>query len=380
MYVRDLFAAVRSRRRVLANRGARAGRGARHRKPPALAVPLLALPVLLGLTPGCASGDDGTGDGDRHALGNSGGPDSGEADGAAPAADPRLWVDPRSPAARQVREWEAQGRTADARVLRRLADQPIAEWPSAEEDPGPRVAEVARAAEAERRTAVFVAYNVPHRDCGQYSQGGAENADAYRRWLDSFADGIGDADAVVILEPDAVPHIADGCTDGMYHEERYQVLSEAVDRLKELPGTRVYIDAGNPSWITDPGVLTEPLWRSGLAHADGFALNVSNYQTTEAVSAYGRRLSELLDGAHFVVDTSRNGNGPLAEGRAEEWCNPPGRGLGVPPTTETGDPLIDAYLWVKRPGESDGECRGGPRAGEWWADYALGLARRAQAP
>ncbi|RKN54957.1 endoglucanase, partial [Streptomyces klenkii] len=84
--------------------------------------------------------------------------------------------------------------------------------------------------------------------------------------------------------------------------------------------------------------------------------------------------SELLGGAHFVIDTSRNGNGPY-EGTDEPWCNPPGRALGDAPTAGTGDPLVDAYLWIKRPGESDGECRGGPPAGQWWPEYALALAR-----
>ena len=44
-----------------------------------------------------------------------------------------------------------------------------------------------------------------------------------------------------------------------------------------------------------------------------------------------------------------------------------------------GHPLADAFLWVKTPGESDGTCNGGPRAGEWWADYALELSRAAEA-
>jgi endoglucanase len=79
---------------------------------------------------------------------------------------------------------------------------------------------------------------------------------------------------------------------------------------------------------------------------------------------------------HFVIDTSRNGKGP----KGTRWCNPPGRGLGAPPTTETGNPLVDAFLWIKTPGESDGECNGAPKAGQWWPRYALGLARRADPP
>lgn len=120
----------------------------------------------------------------------------------------------------------------------------------------------------------------------------------------------------------------------------------------------------------------EPLRRAGVGRADGFALNVANFHTDEAVRAFGTKLSELLDGVHFVVDTSRNGAGPLPGGGEESWCNPPGRKLGAPPTLRTGDRLVDAYLWVKRPGESDGTCRGGPAAGTWWPEYALDLARR----
>jgi endoglucanase len=59
-----------------------------------------------------------------------------------------------------------------------------------------------------------------------------------------------------------------------------------------------------------------------------------------------------------------------------EWCEPSGRALGDRATASTGDPLADAYFWIKRPGESDGTCNGGPVAGQWWAGYALGLAQR----
>lgn len=124
--------------------------------------------------------------------------------------------------------------------------------------------------------------------------------------------------------------------------------------------------------------LVDPLFKAGLARADGFALNVSNFQPDATARAYGAKISQGTSGKHFVIDTSRNGDGPLPGDRAQAWCNPPGRALGTPPTDRTGDPLVDAYLWVKRPGESDGTCRGGPSAGTWWPDYALGLARRAR--
>ena len=98
---------------------------------------------------------------------------------------------------------------------------------------------------------------------------------------------------------------------------------------------------------------------------------------------YGKKISALIGGKHFIIDTSRNGAGPLENpGNAEEsWCNPPGRKIGHLPTTETGEPLCDGFLWLKRPGESDGECKNagpahqGPKAGVWWEERALELAQ-----
>ena len=60
-----------------------------------------------------------------------------------------------------------------------------------------------------------------------------------------------------------------------------------------------------------------------------------------------------------------------------EWCNASGRALGARPTAATGNSLADAFLWIKPPGESDGTCNGGPAAGVFWPEYAIGLAQRA---
>ncbi|WP_329063293.1 glycoside hydrolase family 6 protein [Streptomyces sp. NBC_01429] len=296
---------------------------------------------------------------------------------AAPSAASPFWVDPDSDAARQVKVWENQGRKDEAKILRRISERAVAEWPAGD-NPEPQVRRTVRGAKADKRTAVLVAYNIPHRDCGLYSAGGAHDAAAYRSWIGAFADAIGDADAIVVLEPDAVPHLADGCTPEQHQDERYELLSEAIGTLKRRPHTRVYLDAGNPAWVTDPGKLADTLRRAGVEAADGFSLNVSNFQTNDAVKSYGTQLSGLLGDAHFTVDTSRNGAGPLSGDRDQAWCNPTGRALGTPPTTNTGNELLDAFLWIKRPGDSDGPCRGGPAAGTWWPEYALGLARRAK--
>ena len=132
---------------------------------------------------------------------------------------------------------------------------------------------------------------------------------------------------------------------------------------------------------------------------------------------------------HFLVDTSRNGSGRLdvalyagapynqppeviAKLRLGDWCNGPGAAVGLRPGVSTESPLVDAYLWIKGPGDSDGPCdvAGGPRAwdyskynpwglsgearehfdplwgmidpepGEWFPEQALQLARNASPP
>ncbi|MEE1928152.1 glycoside hydrolase family 6 protein [Streptomyces sp. TRM 70351] len=286
-----------------------------------------------------------------------------------------FWVNPEGRAARALVALRDAGLTKEAELVEQIAAQPAGEWVGTEE-PQEQTARITGAAEEAGQAALLVLYNIPHRDCGQYSQGGARDADAYREWIDQIVAGIGDREAWIVLEPDALPHLLQpGCVPAGLHEEQYALLSEAVGKLAGLPDTRVYLDAGNPRWVRDAQGMVEPLRRAGIGQADGFSLNVSNYETTEANIAYGRRLSAMVGGKPFVIDTSRNGNGPAeGAGDAEAWCNPPGRALGEEPTADTGEELVDAYLWVKRPGESDGTCKGGPPAGDWYHEYALELA------
>jgi endoglucanase len=174
----------------------------------------------------------------------------------------------------------------------------------------------------------------------------------------------------VILEPDALAGM--DCLDAVTRQERVTLIREAVQALK-AQNASVYLDAGHAQW-QPPAEMAKRLQEGGIAIADGFALNVSNLQATSANVAYGEALSRLVGGKHFLIDTSRNGV-PGTDPRG--WCNPRGRALGVAPTTNTGHPLIDAFLWIKQPGESDGTCGGGPQAGAWWSEYALELSRMA---
>jgi endoglucanase len=290
---------------------------------------------------------------------------------AMPLAGASLWVDPWSPARTQADAWRAT-RPGDAAVMDRLAKQPQADWFGGWSG-DVQAAVSQRLAAAGGAVPVLVAYNIPQRDCGGASAGGVGSADAYRAWIRAFAAGIGTRRAIVVVEPDA---LALDCLSTSDRETRYALLRDAVAVLTARPGVSVYLDAGHARWLPAEEAASR-LVRAGADDAQGFGLNVSNFVTTEENVAYGRLVAAAAGGKHFVIDTSRNGLGPTADA---QWCNPPGRALGPQPSTGTvwsSDRRHDANLWIKRPGESDGPCNGGPAAGAWWPEYALGLARAA---
>jgi endoglucanase len=295
---------------------------------------------------------------------------------AARAQDVPFDADPaHTNAARQAQKFARAGRERDAARMRALSLVPQARWFNGGTPKQVRrdVDALVTAATARQTVPVLVAYNVPNRDCSLYSAGGARNGRGYRAWIAAVSRGIGDRRAVVILEPDALA--------GLCGKGRLGHLRGAVDRLAR-DQTSVYVDAGHSNWVP-AGVMARRLRLVHAERAAGFALNVSNFRRTDETVAYGTQISGSLGGARFVIDTSRNGRGPWRAPRGrEEWCNPPGRGLGARPPTATGNPLVAAFLWVKAPGESDGECADGndPPAGVWWPRYALGLIRRASPP
>lgn len=273
-----------------------------------------------------------------------------------------LYVDPSSNAYDQIEEWGSDA-PEDSADLLQIAGQPTARWfgdwyDDIESSVDDYVSTVTDAG----GLPVMVAYNIPDRDCGSYSAGGSSDADNYKIWIQNFANGVGDRKAVVILEPDAL------ALDCLY-EDSVDLLSEAVTILKSKPEIAVYIDAGHFNWVDSTEMATR-LTNANVENADGFALNVSNFYTTAENVEYGEEISTLIGDKHFVIDTSRNGNGSNGE-----WCNPSGMRLGQNPTTDTGYELVDALFWVKPPGQSDGTCNGGPSAGTWWVEYALDLVR-----
>src|SRR4051794_6660955 len=275
-------------------------------------------------------------------------------------AGARLYVDHTTSAQEQVRRWRKR-RPADATQVAKIARQPHAEWFGEwNRDPARAVGRHVRKARATGAFPVLVAYDIPRRDCGSYSAGGARSPAAYRAWIDAFARGLGKGPGAVVIEPDALAELE--CLSGAQQSVRLELLRYAVQRLGAPRGVQVYLDAGNALRIPAPD-MADRLRRGGIANAHGFALNVASFDWTRDELAYGDEISRALGGKHFVVDTSRNGRGPYPRNRwrkdEDGWCNPPGRALGLRPTTHTGHPRVDAFLWIKIPGTSDGPCNGG---------------------
>jgi endoglucanase len=320
------------------------------------------------------SSGSGSGEGSESGGGSSG--NSGGSSGADPFAGRTLYLEPYAAALATEQQWRGEGRTAEANEIAKLAGQPAAVWLTggAEGHGSPQgaVEWTVSKASAAGQYPVLVAYDIPWRDCGQYSAGGASSPEAYEQWINELVAGIDGRAAAVILEPDALSEIE--CLSSSRQSSYYALLRYAVSHLAANANVAVYIDAGEGTW-QPAATIAARLREAGVAGARGFALNVSNFDSTAESISYGAAIDAALGSeAHFVIDTSRNGRG-AAPGDA--WCNPSGRGLGTPPTAQTASPLADAYLWIKTPGESDGSCNGGPSAGAWWASYALELAENA---
>jgi len=393
----------------------------------------------------------------------------------------RLYVPaPNEDAKDQIKDLKKHHQKKDAKLIEEMIETPQAVWltQGTPKEVKKQAKKIMKDAKGQHATPVFVAYNIPFRDCAQFSAGGATTKQAYFDWIDGVADGIGDGEAIVMLEPDSIgiipfynpfadrdtwlpeadrntlewcqPAEADAATAAT---DRFEMLSYAVDVLKAHPGTKVYLDGTHNGWLGS-GDVADRLLQANVGAADGFFLNPSNYQDDTHLEKYGTWIAKCIWFAdttsgswggghaewcasqyspaspgdistwtlsdqwytdnvesqtwvpypgdaglkHFAIDTSRNGVGPwqatpeqIALGDVQDWCNPPARGLGKRPTLDTGNALVDAYLWIKIPGESDGQCnrwapagspdpvRGmmDPAAGLWFPEMALELAKNA---
>jgi endoglucanase len=289
---------------------------------------------------------------------------------AAFAAESPYYVDPNTSAARWV---AANPNDSKAAVIRdRIANVPQGRW-FTQNNPGTVAAEVdsfVGAAAAAGKIPILVVYNIPNRDCSGASSGGLANHTAYRQWVDQVAAGLKERPAAIILEPDVLA-LMTNCLNAAQQAEVYASMAYAGKALKAASSqAKVYFDAAHSAWLS-PAEMAARLVSADIANsADGISVNVSNYRANTEAIPYTRSVIEATGDNTLkgVIDTSRNGNGPAPD---SEWCDPPGRAIGIPSTNEVSDPILDAYLWIKLPGEADG-CIAG--AGQFVPQRAYDLA------
>ncbi|GAA4669374.1 glycoside hydrolase family 6 protein [Frondihabitans cladoniiphilus] len=278
-----------------------------------------------------------------------------------------LSVPTQSQAATAVAGLTREGKRAEAATVAQIAAQPVSlwlgDWYSDDELVSVIRGSLADAAK-QGATPSFVLYAIPNRDCGDYSSGGF-TASEYEHFVGLVAKTLQGRRAVVLDEPDALAMLSNCPSEA---STRIPLIKESVRTLARA-GVATYLDGGNSHWV-DPATMAARLTAARVDQARGFFSNVSNFYPTADETAYDDTLSGLTGGAHYVIDTSRNG-----QGWKGTWCNPSGAGLGLPPAVADGTTKLDATLWVKTPGASDGTCNGGPAAGSWWTSYALALVK-----
>ncbi|MDP9037584.1 MAG: glycoside hydrolase family 6 protein, partial [Myxococcota bacterium] len=282
---------------------------------------------------------------------------------------------------------------------------------------------------------VFVIYDLPERDCAAAASNGelTKANGGEKRYEKDYIDKIAAAfhahpsqRIVAVVEPDSLANLATNmgvpkcaAADQVYrHSVAYAIKTLA------LPNVSLYLDAAHAGWLGWNGNRSKiaTIYADVLAQAGGagkirgFATNVSNYDTLKGGDiarlepsdpcpdelTYTERLAASLaeagiNGKGFVIDTSRNGRSGI-KSKSGSWCNVKGAGLGERPQASPGR-LIDAYWWIKPPGDSDGasdpsmpgfdeNCSakaadaapGAPHAGQWFGAYFIELAKNATPP
>ncbi len=254
-------------------------------------------------------------------------------------------------------------------ALKTIAETPqaiwLGEWSG---DVGATVKRHSSAAQSKNQAPVFVIYMILGRDVGGFSAGGSKSPDDYRRIIDAVAANL-TPDTIIILEPDAIVLDAKDDATTQLHN---QLIIDAGKRLMSA-GASVYIDAGHPRWRTAEE-MAKRLSAAGVANVTGFSLNTSNFVVTDMCLTYGKDISSRVGGKHFVIDTSRNGNPTMPA--PWDYINPPTAKIGIQPTLQANDSLVDGFLWIKNPGESDGYGGAHPaQAGQFVPELALDMLK-----
>ena len=316
--------------------------------------------------------------------------------------------------------FQAQGDAENAAKVRKVQQTSTFVWVSRLSEL-PRIDDAIKAARAaQRRTGKkqivgLVLYNLPDRDCSAGESAGElkseENGlERYKKeFIRPYAQKVAlapDLEFAIVLEPDSLGNLVTNMGIELCAQAAdiyRQGIAHAIANL-QFRHVNLYIDAAHGGWLgwddNLPLAAKEFATVVKLAGKNkkirGFATNVSNYNPYNATvrenytewsnswdeSHYAASLAPFLEAeglpANFIVDQGRV-HLPGARKEWGEWCNVVPAGFGTAPTTNTGSDVVDALVWIKPGGESDGECGfpGAPRAGEWHDEYVQMLVRNA---
>ena len=207
-------------------------------------------------------------------------------------------------------------------------------WQQADADTEKQIKQTLAAAALERAVPVFVAYNIPGRDCSQYSSGGAPTDAAYDAWIDAIGSALGNAKAVVLEEPDALGNLPGYCGAAYASEfpditntTRVDDISYAVSTLEADPNISLYLDGSNSAW-QNVGGMAETLVAADVQQSQGFFLNVSNYQYDANSDYYGTWVSSCI--AYATVNEAQTQADALADVATFSGTSTPGGAFSSP--------------------------------------------------
>ena len=256
-----------------------------------------------------------------------------------------------------------------ALIRSQVASQPQASWYVRDTD-AQYVKGLIDASAAAHQVPTVVAYDLPKATCATPTPA----TGGYLSWITTFAAGIGSRPAVVVLEPGSLSFPA--CLTTAQVARQLAVIRSSVAVLRRLaPKATVYLDGAAGSDPSAIPVLADRLVQAGIGTTRGFVVDVAGYNATSTVSSYGTALVAALRtrgvNAHYLVDTSRNGNGANADP-----CNQANAKIGSRPDWTTGSAASDGTAWIKPPGESDGLCgvASNTPAGQFDPNLAYALA------
>ncbi|KAK7993770.1 hypothetical protein PG989_007151 [Apiospora arundinis] len=278
----------------------------------------------------------------------------------------------------------------------------------------------------------LVIYDLPGRDCAAKASNGELAVGEINKYKTEYIDVIvgilkehPNQAFALIIEPDSLPNLVTNIDEKACQDSKagYEEGVEYALKQLNLDNVVMYIDAGHGGWLgwndnLKPGAegLAKVYKAAGSpSQVRGISTNIAGWNSWDESpgefadasdaqwnKAQNEKLYTELFGAalktagmpnHAIVDTGRNAVTGLRQ-EWGHWCNVNGAGFGVRPTADTGSELVDAFVWGKPGGESDGTSdtsatrydsfcgmpdafKPSPEAGQWNQEYFEMLLKNA---